>query len=270
MSSGFLFRFYLRTISPVLWLYLLPALIFVIPWISWIGDGTTSGLDITMLTSPGMLFGLIAGLTFLWSSQTNMGWALPNNMPHAEFLLTRPVVRRRLCVVCLSIFYVIVLTPSVLALAVTAFRPDLRLSLYKSATQSTEAADRQTVYEKGFPFTYVEPGKNRLVLVAPHGLLYAKAWQLATVTLAAILLQWLLFRRQQERRFAKYAPIAILWFFLLPVFAFVFRRDLATRMFESFFFFFVQNFWLCLIVLLAGFVSMQVWTLRRARDLEVL
>ena len=267
MSADSLPRFYFRTISPLLWLYLFPALIFVIPWISWIGDGSTSGLDIAVLTSPGNLFGLIAGLTFLWSSQTNMGWALPNNMPHAEFLLTRPVLRRRMCVVCLSIFYVIVLAPSVLALGATAFKPDMRLSLYKRDTQS---ADRQAIYEKGFPHTYVEPGKNRSTLVAPYGQLYAKAWQLASVTAAALLLQWLLFRRKQERRFTKYIPILLMWLFLLPVFAFVFRRDLAIIVFESVFFFFVQNFWLCLIALLAAFVSMQVWTLRRARDLEVL
>lgn len=270
MSADSLPRFYLRTISPLLWLYSLPALIFVIPWISWIGDGSSSRLDITLLTSPGNLFGLIAGLTFLWSSQTNMGWALPNNMPHAEFLLTRPVVRRRMCVVCLSIFYVIVLAPSVLAVAATAFKPDMRLSLYKSDTQSTEAADRQAAYEKGFPHTYVEPGKNRSTLVAPYGQLYAKVWQFASVTAAALLLQWLLFRRKQERKFAKYIPILIMWLFLLPTLAFVFRRDLVMPVFESVFFFFVQNFWLCLIALLVAFVSMQVWTLRRARDLEVL
>lgn len=269
-NASVLVHFYLRTAPVQLWFYLLPVLIFIIPWINWIGDGVSSGLEIALMTSPGNLFSLLAGFAFLAGASGQKGWALPNRVPYSEFLVTRPVGRLRLCAAGLAVFHLIVLGPAVLALGITTIQSDMHFLLYKSETQSTEAADHQAMYEKGFPGSYIKKGKSSSTLVAPHALLYVKAWQLSLLVMAATVLQLLLFRRRVESRSGRFLFYGVLALFLLPLFLTLWRKGFISQFMEPMFFAFVRYWPFWSLVMLAIFVAAQFWTLRFAREMEVL
>ncbi len=268
MSNKSLVGFFLRATPLMMWVYLMPALIFMVPWINWIGSGSRSSLDIAFMSAPGNVFCLVGGITFLCNANTAAGWALPSRFPCAEFLVTRPLSRLRLCMVSLAIFYAIVIGPALLAFGIAAFNSDMRFARYDNPSPA-EAA-RLAAYEKGFPSAYREEGEHFPVLVAPHGLLYVKAWQLVALILVAVALQALLLRRARRYWLDRILMQGLLWLFILPLLLFVFRRNFVTGILEASLFFFIQYLWLCLSAVLAIFVSMQVWSLRAAREIEVL
>jgi hypothetical protein len=109
-------------------------------------------------------------------------------LPHAEFLLSRPVMRRQIQQYYAAFYYFLVLVPLLVSLGLSLLNPDLYLSLHHGTTGPTEALDKLAYYQAQFPQSKIlhdESGKPKELLI-PNGSVLVVAWMLVSVTLVAL------------------------------------------------------------------------------------
>jgi len=177
-----------------------------IPWFVWMLSFVTIGMAIIFSRTTGELSGFeteLGGFPLFYSAMiglfffseakdgrsTSTAWLTP--VPHGEFLLTRPIPRESAWLMRSSLFFMCVLAGPVLNLCLTQFHPDMHLSLYQSATQHTEAAEKLALYRSVFPASIVihAPGASHDTLIVPGGYLLVAGWQLFRSVIVALGLQ---------------------------------------------------------------------------------
>ena len=207
---------------------------------------------------------------FVGTPQTGDGNIRPS-LSHAEFLLSRPVTRRRFYFACALPFLLIIFLP-LLALIVLATRhPDMDLSLYHSAKQSTEAFDKLAFYRDQFPDSAIlsDTHGQREFLRIPNGLLFKSAWELWLITLAALGTQ-VVFLAPPPSRHSKWVTCVLLSPFLIPL-IFLLFPDFSKHfsITESLFLFFHRHWESIGLATLALLVLVQLFAWKRAKEIEV-
>jgi hypothetical protein len=215
------------------------------------------------------MFSVIMTISFIGSSvatqSSSWAWILPN----AEFLLARPISRRHIYVPLLVLSSSILLLCPVLNVVMAAAQhPDLRLSLYHSATQSTEAARNLALYQHVFPSSSIVqlPHTNHPTLLVPQGGTIAAVWTLWQVVLAGMVLLLLSLVRlpdEMQRKFVVTvcclpAATILLWTWIGPGFDF-----------EKLFFFYLQHSLVIWVLTLACFPLLLGVAWKRIAQVEV-
>jgi hypothetical protein len=226
----------------------------------------SSGLEPSM-GYMGVMFSVIMMISFVGGSigaSTSWAWILP----HAEFLLSRPVRRRPVFLPLLLLCFCILLVCPVLNIFWTLPHPDLLLSLYHGGTQSTEASRDLAIYRHAFPASSVVqlPRQNHLTLRIPWGATLEALWSLwQTVLLGMIiegatLLQMPSFTQRRLVTVLACIPAGIIlaWRWIGP--------HLAI---EKIFFFFAQHLALIVLATLVGFIWLQWQVWNRIEQVEV-
>jgi hypothetical protein len=173
-------------------------------------DASGFGHDALAIYFPVMLIPVLGHRIFL-----NVSFSPPVTkpvLPYGEFLVTRPISRRRIQYFFGGVYVALVFAPILMVLAFALRSPDLRLSLHHGTHGSTEAFERQADYRAQFPRSTILPsldGGGRDLLI-PSGSLLAAGWLLGTATLVAVeTLVFLQLRFPYWRKFVSY-PFTIL------------------------------------------------------------
>jgi hypothetical protein len=233
---------------------------------NFLGQQEGSGLEHGM-GDMGVMFGFIAMMSFVGSSfGTSATWAWI--LPHAEFLLSRPIQRRPIYVPLLLLCFCILLIGPVLNVIWTMPRPDLLLSLYHGETQSTEAWRNLAIYRQAFPASSIVqlPHREHLTLRIPWGATLQALWYLWQAVLLAMLIEALSLIRMpssMQRRMVTIlacipAGVILSWSWLGP------HLDI-----EKIFFFFAQHLPLIMLATLVGFIGLQWQAWKRFEQVEV-
>ena len=112
--------------------------------------GEVSGVVTSLNSYPIMFCGLL-GMHFFTRGTGWAGTASEWLIPSGEFLLTRPISRRTSYFSLMFLYFIVLLSPCALDIVVTMVEPDLRVSFYHGKTQSTEGADKLSLYQVQFP-----------------------------------------------------------------------------------------------------------------------
>ena len=141
-----------------------------------------SGLDFNFFWI--FLCGQQIGQQFLgvWTKGTGYG------LPHAEFILSRPVTRRQVQRYYTAFYLLLVLAPLLVSLGLSLLSPNLWLALHQGAAGPTEALDKLSYYQAQFPQWTIlrDQSGNPNELLVPNGRLLAVAWIFVLATLAAL------------------------------------------------------------------------------------
>jgi hypothetical protein len=233
------------------------------PWSS-----EESGIVTSLDAFPILFCGMLATQFFIGGT----GWAGTASvwlMPAGEFLLVRPIPRSAAYLSRIFLFFVIILAAPLLKVSVTVADPNLRMSLYHSKTQSTEAADKLTLYKHQFPNSFImrAPKTNHDMLVVPFGAVLIALWEFWLATLLALALQTMTLLTLPSK-----VQIGLLMAISLAPMLMITFSPFGERaaVIESTVFFFM-HYW-CLIALftLAAFILVQGIALKRTQDLEVI
>ena len=227
-----------------------------------------SGIATSLSAMPIMFSGILAMQFFT----RNTGWSGAGSawlMPAGEFLLTRPVPRRTAHLSLMCLYFVVLLSPCLLNVGVTLAEPHLRISLYHSKTQSTEGADKLSLYQKQFPNSSVihlpKAGHNTLVI--PFGEMLIAFWQLwMTVVLALALQTTTLLVLPSKVQMGLLMAIC-----LAPMFLITFKLwGDPTMALEKLFFVFAHHWVLIALLTLGVFVLVQRMAAKRIQSLEIM
>jgi len=190
-------------------------------------------------------------------------------MPAGEFLLARPVPRCAAYLSRMFLYFIIILSAPLLKISMTTADPDLRISLYHSKTQSTEAEDKLTLYRNQFPHSSIirAPKTNHDMLVVPFGAVLIALWEFWLVILLALAVQMatvLILPSKVQIGLI----VAISFAPMLMVTFSPFGEQAA--LIENLFFFFAHHWALIALLTLGAFVLVQRIALQRIENLEVI
>lgn len=276
--------------SPRIFVSLLHFNYQILPWVIWMllaiiilnvaiqmtgvflfrGDpyvGELSGLGTSLSVFPIMFYGIL-GIQFFIGSTGSTGAASLGMIPAGEFLLVRPVSRRTAYLSRIVFFFLIMLIAPLLRLGLTMTEPDLQMSLYHSKIESTEAADKITLYQEQFPDSSVirKPKATHDTLVIPFGSMLIKLLEFWLVVCLALALQVVvLVKLPAKIQTGLFMGIGMSPFFLVS--------DLfwkSSAMAENGFFFFAHHWSLIALLTLGAFVFVQWIALKRIQELEVI
>lgn len=232
---------------------------------TWAGDASSI---VTGLNAFPLMFSGLLGLQFFireagWAA-TPEGWLLPAG----DFLLTRPIPRRMAYYSRMSLYFAVLLLPSLLNVGLTAVEPDLRISLYHSETQSTEGADKLALYRAQFANGRLvhDPRAGHDTFVIPFGAVWVAIWQFWLAILLALALQGATLLTLPSRiQIGLFTAIC-----LTPMLMIMFRfREDPTAMLEDVVFFFIQH-WVLIAGWTLGALALVQWLARRRiEDLEM-
>jgi hypothetical protein len=165
----------------LIWLYLGILGLFCITHVFDLND--VRGLGRALSFSVVMLYIFIIGTLFL-----GLGKKEGARLPHAEFLLSRPVMRRQIQQYYAVFYFLLVLAPLLISLGVSLFNPDLYLSLHKNVAGPTEALDKLAYYQAQFPQSEVldDESGNPKELMIPDGSVLVVTWMFVSATLVAL------------------------------------------------------------------------------------
>jgi hypothetical protein len=209
-----------------------------------------------------ILYVYIIGVQFL-----GLGKKDGSRFPHAEFILSRPVMRRQIQQCYAAFYFLLVLIPLLISLGVSLLNPDLYLSLHQNAAGSTEALDKLSYYQAKFSQSEIlnDESGNPKELLIPNGSVLVVAWMLETVTLVTLEIIMIFQSRPGWWRKLGLGPVTLA--VLICTFLATFRR--TDDIPEEIFFFFSHHWkWYAL-----GTVALAVLVLRtigkNAAEIEV-
>jgi hypothetical protein len=229
--------------------------------------GEMSGIRNTLDVFP-LMFYSILGMQFFIGTKSSTGATFPGMIPAAEFLLVRPVSRRTAYLSRMVFFFFIMLIAPLLGLGLTIAEPDLQVSLYHSKTESTEAADNITLYQKQFPDNFIihKPKATHDTLVIPFGSMLLKLWEFWLVVCLALALQAVVLVKLP-------AKIQTGLFMGIGMSPFLLVSDLfwnSSTIAENAFFFFAHHWSLIALFTLGAFILVQRIALKRIQEVEVI
>jgi hypothetical protein len=258
-----------------------------LPYVFLFGSTTAQG-NLAQLFDAGFV-PIMLFLIGAWLSATMMYTMIPNfsdlleqgvvapcslRLPLLEYLFTRAINRRLLFRARTAIFFILVLTPLFLSLAIAPFAPPTRFGV--ADPTSPAAVHRYEQYQKAFPASH--PAMNHAMpgqITVPLGAAAFIAWLTWFGTFASVLLQaygafiakWVNPNQWRTLSLATAPLIAILLcMFLLMRTSFSVRLDICER---SFLFF--ATYPVPLVIALAALAAaLQIWCERRFSKLEIL
>jgi hypothetical protein len=268
-----LLNFNLRLIPSTIWMVLgVYSLNFFIAdgiLVGLIGTRELNGIADSVGALPIMMC-IILAIQLVFA--TGVGWSggpFVWLIPAGEFLLVRPIPRRTAYFSRAFLYFMIILMVPLVKVGMTMPEADLRLSLYHSKTQSTEAAHKLALYQDQFPGSSVVrlPGAYHDTLVIPWGATLIALWQLWLVILFALALQVTTLLSLPQN--IQIGTIVGICFVPLLTMAFSpFRDELALM--EGCFFVFVHNWAFIVIATMGAFVLVQRIAQKRIQDLEII
>lgn len=217
-------------------------------------DASGLGQDALAIYFPVMLIPVLGDRVFF-----NLSFRPPvakPALPYGEFLLTRPISRRRIQCFFGGIYVALVLAPILMVLVFALRSPDLRLSLHHGTHGSTEAFERLADYQAQFPQSTILPGPygQGHDLLIPRANLLAAGWLLGAATLVAVeTLVFLQLRFPYGRKFVRY-PFTV----LLLICSVLAQFRSTDRIPEHLFFFFCRHWaWVALGTVVLAFLGMR-------------
>ncbi len=155
---------------------------------------THSGLSMVLSIMPSVYTVMLAYLLVIKDRTT---WAKEFRlMAHAEFLISRPILRRTGYAAFMTIYFVMILFPSVANLAYACQNPSLEFLCYQSAGSKTEAAVYRDLYLQILPDSQlVERPKSSPIILWPKGAVFVAGWKLLIVVVLAVMIQFVVFLR---------------------------------------------------------------------------
>jgi len=229
--------------------------------------GEMSGMGTSLRVFPIMFYGIL-GMQFFIGSTGSTGATSLGMIPAGEFLLVRPVSRRAAYLSRMVFFFLIMLIAPLLRLGLTMAEPNLQMSLYHSKIESTEAADKITLYQKQFPDSSIirKPKATHDTLVIPFGSMLIELWEFWLVLCLAFALQVVVLVKLP-------AKIQTGFFMGICMSPLLFVSDLfwkSSTIAENGFFFFAHHWSLIAMLTLGAFVLVQWIALNRIQELEVI
>jgi hypothetical protein len=195
-------------------------------------------------------------------------------LPSLEYLFTRAINRRLLFRARTAVFFILVLTPLFLSLAIAPFAPQTRFGL--ADPTSPAAVRRYEQYQKAFPASH--PAMNHAMpgqITVPLGAAAFIAWLAWFGTFASVLLQaygaliakWITPNPWRTALFAAAPLLAMVGcVLLLTRTSLNVRVDICERSFLLF-----STYPIPLVIALAALAAaLQIWCERRFSKLEIL
>jgi len=222
-----------------------------------------------VLSNMGMMFSLIIGMG-LFQENAGKRWSMPTGLRHAEFLITRPIGRLRIYFTSIALFFIFALAPIALPFAAVHESSNLRLSLVDYYDQPTKAGENLGIYRSIFPNSSIESeGTKSAILILPYGLTFVKIWQLWTLVAACLLIQVASLARfpSEKLNVVVFTVIYLGLFFILGLAS---LSSVTEKIIEGFFLSFVRHWAFFISSGFLIFIAIQLWAVRRVRQLEVL
>ena len=130
------------------------------------------------------------GMLYLSAGATT--WTQPFALiSNAEFLIVRPVSRRSAYLARIALYFLIMISGSLLTVSASLPDPDLHLFLSLSKTSTNEATEHLTLYREQFPNSSVinKPELYHDTLIIPFGAVLIALWEFYLTALLAFAMQ---------------------------------------------------------------------------------
>jgi len=180
----------------VAWMFLMVGLLWNgLPLL--IGKGPNSGLAMVLTLFP-CFYTVMLAYFLVIKDRTKVAKSF-RLIPQAEFLISRPISRMTGYAVFMTIYFVLVIGPSVIGLAYASQNPALEFLCYKSPTQQTAAAIHQEQYLEIMPGSRLqEQPKGSPIIVWPQGAVFVAGWKLLIVVVLALMVQFIVFLKMRN------------------------------------------------------------------------
>ena len=268
MTLRSIISFYLRT-SPGAFRFGAIPLVFLIPYFDYITGASSTFEQVMLLSLCAFAFNLVLCINCLTmgGGVTQSPLAQP---PHAEFLVTRAVDRGRLWLVYVAMFQVLFLAPSLVSLVLALWHPEFRLRELASGGDYSSALKQLALYQQSFSGTWIEYGKIYATLVVPDGRLLSAAWRLVILIFIASAVQVFVLRRWRIPQIDKGLALGLIGAAVLFGVSLSLFRSQFVMAWEAAFLLFIKYWPLFFALALLVFFAIQIWSIRRARGVEVL
>lgn len=232
-----------------------------------IGKGPNSGL-FTVLTLFPCFYTVMVAYYLVIKDRTKAlsGFRI---MPHAEFITSRPVSRKLGYAVFLTIFFSLVIGPSLVNVAYASQHPVLEFLCYKSGSHQTEAAAHRDEYLRIMPGSHIEERpKSSPVIVWPQGALFVAAWKLLVVLVLAVMVQFVVFLNISNLG-KKIAAVLVMGIPFLLMFLTIKPESVWYSAYQSAFGIFTVHWGMVAISVGLLFILAQTWAFRLAANVDV-
>ncbi len=229
-------------------------------------SGERSGLENCLNQITPLMFSVLLGVLFFSQGATSGTPGSLTCVPHAEFLLTRPIPSAVAYRTAVTVCFLFMILGPLLSFGLSMRSPDLQLSLYHSKAQKTEAYEKLDVYRSAFPESRIVklPKSYHDTLVIPHGWNLIQGWQLWIAILCFLALQAMLLVKLPPK-IQTMSLTAVSIGFIAPYFYFV---ENGSGL-ENLFFLFARHWIVISAVTLLVFISVQLCAKRRVSSLDI-
>lgn len=263
-----LFRLTIRSMSFLLWFF--PVFLSISLWLAFKLNrihGEYSDFDVSIGPAWGFLMPILIGMMFFTELSVGGAKSGPHiAIPFAEFLIVRPIFRREAYLPRVVLYLVFAVAAPLVNLGLASSQPELEFSLYRSATQSTEAADHLALYQAAFPNSRIvqKEKKSHGTLVIPAGRILVALWQLLIAALLASVMQAVIVLNLPKAlmlTFPGFLLVLVSWPTVL--------WDKA-HLVERAFFFFVGHLPIFIVATVAAVAIIQLFAWKRVQEFEVI
>lgn len=229
-------------------------------------DVEASGIATTLRQFTSLLFSVLMGAMFFSQGAAGAGPGKLSSIPHAEFLLTKPISRRKAYTLGVALCFLFMISAQLMGMGLSFLHPDLELSLSHDKTQKTEAYERLEAYREVFPESKIvkNPRSNHDTLLIPHGQRLVQGWFLWLAILLFLGLQ-LLPLLEVSPKFRT----GMLSFFYVIVVVSLFLYAGKSEALERGFFVFARHWTLISLITLAAFLLVQRYAQKRIAESEI-
>jgi hypothetical protein len=199
-----------------------------------------------------------------------MPWTQPFALiPGGEFLLVRPVSRRTAYLARIALYFLIMISGSLLKVGASLPDPDLPLYLSLGKTSTNEVTEHLALYREQFPESSVihQAGAYHDTLVIPSGAAWTALWELFLTFFFAVALQaTMVLALPPKVQMALLIAVS-----QTPLLLIVLNLSGKHTMLMEYAFFFFAHHWIFILLLALGiFVLVQSMALKRIQALEII